>query len=118
MRPLPTTPPPLPSRDKSLLRINSMQERGVEPLHLSVQDPKSCASANSATPAGTEKKGLERFYARGQMTRRRGMRRNKKVPASPTPGSRDLNLSDPKVTGDFLPVLTPKFVLLLLTFLS
>src|SRR5688572_33009044 len=28
-----------------------MQERGVEPLHLSVQDPKSCASANSATPA-------------------------------------------------------------------
>src|SRR5437763_11347450 len=29
-----------------------MQERGVEPLHLAVQDPKSCASANSATPAG------------------------------------------------------------------
>src|SRR5215203_2197891 len=28
-----------------------MQERGVEPLHLAVQDPKSCASANSATPA-------------------------------------------------------------------
>jgi hypothetical protein len=31
--------------------INWMQERGVEPLHLAVQDPKSCASANSATPA-------------------------------------------------------------------
>src|SRR5688572_4301204 len=28
-----------------------MQERGVEPLNLSVQDPKSCASASSATPA-------------------------------------------------------------------
>ena len=28
-----------------------MQERGVEPLHLAVQDPKSCASASSATPA-------------------------------------------------------------------
>src|SRR3954465_4354147 len=32
-------------------RKSLMQERGVEPLHLSVQDPKSCASANSATPA-------------------------------------------------------------------
>src|SRR5438876_10944888 len=31
-----------------------VQERGVEPLHLSVQDPKSCASANSATPAANE----------------------------------------------------------------
>ena len=29
-----------------------MQERGVEPLRLSAQEPKSCASANSATPAG------------------------------------------------------------------
>ena len=29
-----------------------LQERGVEPLHLSVQAPKTCASANSATPAG------------------------------------------------------------------
>ena len=28
-----------------------MQERGVEPLHLTVQAPKTCASANSATPA-------------------------------------------------------------------
>src|SRR5688572_24563074 len=28
-----------------------MQERGLEPLHLSVQAPKTCASANSATPA-------------------------------------------------------------------
>src|SRR6476619_2412848 len=28
-----------------------MQERGVEPLRLAAQDPKSCASANSATPA-------------------------------------------------------------------
>src|SRR5436309_3383659 len=30
-----------------------MQERGVEPLPLSGQDPKSCASANSATPASS-----------------------------------------------------------------
>ena len=28
-----------------------MQERGLEPLHLSVQAPKTCASASSATPA-------------------------------------------------------------------
>ena len=28
-----------------------LQERGLEPLHLSVQAPKTCASANSATPA-------------------------------------------------------------------
>src|SRR5881394_1211190 len=36
----------------------SMQERGVEPLHLSVQDPKSCASANSATPAASQPAAL------------------------------------------------------------
>jgi hypothetical protein len=39
---------------RRLIWINNllnMQERGVEPLHLAVQDPKSCASANSATPA-------------------------------------------------------------------
>ena len=28
-----------------------VRKRGLEPLHLSVQEPKSCASANSATPA-------------------------------------------------------------------
>src|SRR5258706_2492964 len=32
-------------------RATLLQERGVEPLNLSVQDPKSCASASSATPA-------------------------------------------------------------------
>ena len=35
-----------------------MQERGVEPLHLSVQAPKTCASANSATPAVIGKGGF------------------------------------------------------------
>ena len=30
---------------------DKMLEKGVEPLHLAVQDPKSCASANSATRA-------------------------------------------------------------------
>jgi hypothetical protein len=42
------SPSPPKSSDKQRI---FMQERGVEPLHLSVQDPKSCASANSATPA-------------------------------------------------------------------
>src|SRR5437870_5408787 len=34
---------------KSQIRV--MQERGLEPLHLSVLAPKTSASANSATPA-------------------------------------------------------------------
>ena len=44
-----------------------MQERGVEPLHLSVQDPKSCASANSATPAraGCLSNGIRANLGRG-----------------------------------------------------
>src|SRR5438128_1011413 len=33
------------------LAFFGMQERGLEPLHLSVREPKSRASANSATPA-------------------------------------------------------------------
>ena len=40
--------------DLRVIGSRQMQERGVEPLHLSVQDPKSCASANSATPAASE----------------------------------------------------------------
>src|SRR3954452_18607965 len=40
-----------------------MQERGVEPLHLSVQAPKTCASANSATPAGDRMRGFSTIFS-------------------------------------------------------
>src|ERR1700722_11641981 len=50
-----------------------MQERGVEPLHLAVQDPKSCASANSATPAiGVGPKGIRPINDRVSNLRGRG----------------------------------------------
>jgi hypothetical protein len=62
-----------------------MQERGVEPLHLAVQDPKSCASANSATPASTEEKGIRTIIVAGSNGGHRGKYvEKKKIPASPT----------------------------------
>lgn len=42
--------PSFPNPETLLLQL--VRERGLEPLHLAVQDPKSCASANSATLAG------------------------------------------------------------------
>src|SRR5688572_965075 len=56
-------------RNSILQRVELVRAKGLEPPHLSILDPKSSASTNSATPART-RQGAGAYTSRGAMGKR------------------------------------------------